>query len=285
MRGVNLTARFCRSVSNQPCQTLPPASVPLKAEATRHTSFTWIDRLPPELTQGNPRLLTYRVELLNASGRAGDQSEPAFTSAGAAPTDVLSLTAQGSRLGIVLDWQRGPHDGNVVIERQNAANQSTVQLTTPAGSSANSLLDTSAKLDMPYRYTAARSLTVQLGERSIELRSSPSISAEVTLKAIYPPPAATGLTAAPFASAASGAFAVDLIWQPVDDAGLITALAGYNVYRAEGDYAARRLNASPVTLPAFHDSTAVAGVKYRYRVTAVDVNGRESLGVLVDVGP
>ena len=166
-------------------------------------------------------------------------------------------------------------------------------------------LDTTAEPGVLYRYTALRRLTVTLGGRSIELRSAPSAPVELTLQDIYPPPAPVGLMAAGYepgaagsmAPQAPGGFAVDLIWQPVNDAGLIAGLAGYNVYRLalpaeagqtasmEDAAAARgtRLNSTPVALPAFHDSTANPASAYRYSVTAVDDKGNESRATSVDV--
>jgi hypothetical protein len=285
LRGANLQARFCRSLEAQPCQTLPATIVPLDPESSRHNSFTWTDTLPADLAAGNPRLLRYTVEILNVSGHSAGRSEPAFTAAGSAPPAITDLNAEGSRLGILLRWDAASAQGSeIVLQRQKLADVSMVQLAAPAGSISTSLLDTSAKLDTPYRYTATRSRTVRFGERSVELRSSPSTSVDLTLKAIYPPLAPSGLTAAPFTSAQNEAFAVDLIWQPVDDSGQIVPLAGYNVYRAAGDISTR-LNDSPVVLPAFHDGTAVFGVNYRYRVTAVDAKGNESASVSVVVGP
>jgi hypothetical protein len=282
LRGTNLTARFCRSLDAQPCQLLPSTVVPLDPDTSRHASFTWTDTLPADLTQGKPRLLRYNVELLNASSRSAGLSEPAFTAAGQAPLAVAGLHAQGSRLGIVLGWDQSPQQsGDIAFERQDRT--TTVQFT--GSTAAASLLDTSVKLGTAYRYTATRSVTVRLGDRAIELRSSPSASVEFMLKPIYPPLAPVGLTAAPFTSAQDAAFAVDLIWQPVDDTGLITPLSGYNVYRAEGTAQATRLNAVPLTLPAFHDTSAIAGRQYRYSVTAVDEKGNESLAVEVVVGP
>lgn len=281
LRGANLTAVFCRSVDAQPCTKLPSTVVPVGTEASHHASFLWTDALPAELTQGDPRLLRYTVELQNAAGRSAGQSEPAFTAAGTAPAAVAGLTVQGSRLGIVLRWDQAAK-AEVVVRRENVAIAGTIQLTAPSASIPSSLIDTSAKLDTAYRYSVTRCTTAQLGRRNVELRSAPSPSVEVTLKAIYPPSAPVGLLAA---ASSNAGFAIDLIWQPVDEAGLIVPLAGYNVYRALGTGAPRKLNDTTVTIPAFHDGTAVAGVSYRYRVTAVDGKGNESTGVLVDVGP
>jgi hypothetical protein len=175
------------------------------------------------------------------------------------------------------------------------------------GGGGDQTLDTSAEPDVPYRYTAWRSLTVKLGGRSIDLRSTPSNAVEYTLHKSYPPPAPTGLSAAGFFTPASetpgetpgsrAGYAADLIWQPVDDAGLIAGFAGYNIYRAkqeggsagepgvEGAGGRIRLNQAPVALPAFRDSRADPANTYRYFVTAVDAQGNESSPATVVLEP
>jgi hypothetical protein len=289
LRGSHLAARFCRSLGGQPCRIIPTPEiiVPLDTASKpsgRHEAFSWTDTLPEDLAHGDPRLLSYSVELLNIAGRSAGPSAPAFTAAGDAPAPVTNLHAEGSRLGILLRWNRDPSQsrGEVLLQRQYLApkpdvkTSDIVQLTTPASSSptTTTLLDTSVKADTTYRYTATRSSSVKIADRTFELRSAPSPSVEITLRPIYPPPAPTALTAAAFTSTA-GAFAIDLIWQPVDDTDLITPLAGYNLYRASGG-APTRLNATPLRSPAFHDITAVPNTPYRYTVTAVDATGNES---------
>jgi hypothetical protein len=295
MRGAYLTARICRSLEKQPCHLLPssPIVVPLNPTAERHTSYTWIDNLPEDLTRGQPRPLSYTVELLNLSGHSAGPSAPAFTAAGEPPAPVAGLRAEGSRLGILIRWNDSAQvPGEVLLQRENPGppldpkTPETIQLTAPpaiSNSARASLLDTTVKPETPYRYTATRRLTVELSGRSIQLLSTPSSTLELTLKPIYPPPSPSGLTAAAFTSNA-GIFSVDLIWQPINDAGLITPLAGYNIYRATTGNRSR-LNPAPLTLPAFHDTTALPNTRYRYIVTSVDVKGNESPATGVDFGP
>ncbi len=65
---------------------------------------------------------------------------------------------------------------------------------------------------------------------------------------------------------------IELNWQPSD-----VPVQGYFVYRAvEKDGPYTKLNASPVTQPAYTDDTAAAGQEYFYRVTSVDELGAES---------
>jgi hypothetical protein len=160
---------------------------------------------------------------------------------------------------------------------------------------ASRTLDATAVRDTPYRYTAIRRQMVKDGDLTLEMRSVPSAPAEITLRAIYPPAAPIGLTAASFVTQSApgtqisggGAFAVDLVWQPVEDGDL----AGYNVYRqllgadSKPTGALERLNASPVQQSSFHDASAVAAGRYRYSVTAVDTEGNESGAVSMVLEP
>jgi hypothetical protein len=150
------------------------------------------------------------------------------------------------------------------------------------------LLDTSAEAETAYLYTAYRQETVQIGGRSLGMRGAETAPLAFTLHDVFPPPVPTDLTVAGFTQPATApgqpaAYAADLIWQPVDDPGL----AGYNVYRqllaADGTAAGTRvkLNTAPVPLPAFHDATAAAGVRYQWSVTAVDAKGNESTAATV----
>jgi fibronectin type 3 domain-containing protein len=62
------------------------------------------------------------------------------------------------------------------------------------------------------------------------------------------------------------------MWDPVD----APDLAGYLVYRVEGEGAPVRLTAEPIVDPFFTDQTARQGRRYRYTVRSVDRSGNES---------
>ena len=90
-------------------------------------------------------------------------------------------------------------------------------------------IDGSASEDTAYRYAAVRRRVVSIGGQKVELRSALSSPVVITWRNAFPPAAPVGLSAAPFAE--GGAFAVDLVWEPVQEPGL----KGYVVIRqAEG---------------------------------------------------
>ena len=166
-----------------------------------------------------------------------------------------------------------PARPNVVWLQANAAETSSGQA---GGDNSPQTLDTSVQPDRIYRYTAERRLTLHLPETegmhkkispaavTVQLRSAPSTPVVFTLLQVFPPPPPTGLTVAayfnPTPSGTPSSFAVDLIWQPIDATGLMTPLAGYNVYRQRLDAglhpiaASRQLNTAPLPTPAFHDA-------------------------------
>jgi hypothetical protein len=267
-------------------------------------AVTLHDVLPPMLTIGAARPLLYRIQLNNATDRNAGWSQPAYTLAGAAPPAVQNLSAEGTRQGILLRWQSAaspqssaPIDVRVrreIVGAPAAASTKSMPLAEPlwlathaetTGATAGETLDASAQENIRYRYVAVRRQIVQIDDRRLELRSAPSAPADITLRDIFPPPIPTDLNAAPFTQ--SGQFAIDLVWQPVSDPGL----AGYNVTRQTVDAngtpiaSSQRLNSSLVTLPAYHDATAISTEHYRYNVSSVDFKGNESATASIDVEP
>ena len=322
IRSATVTGQLCRQLEHQSCLPVATSKTTVATANSadnsndQHNIVTWTDTLPTDLAQGPPRLLAYRVEFFSPTGRSAGPSTPAFTATGPAPAPVEDLRAEGTRLGTLLTWNPSPQPGEVLLRREDLAPSKPkphnnlpgqasssqppvlwLQTHTPNDSTApqTRTLDTTALPDTPYRYNAQRRMALQLGDHSVELRSALSPPTTFTLREIYPPPAPTGLNAVGFfASEATGAlpaFAVDLIWQPIDETGLLAGLAGYNVYReplnATGDTTTprTRLNTAPIPTPAFHDTTANPATRYRYSVTAIDTKGNESRAVTVLLEP
>jgi fibronectin type 3 domain-containing protein len=68
-------------------------------------------------------------------------------------------------------------------------------------------------------------------------------------------------------------YAIDVSWQPVAEADL----AGYAVYRREGDGGWQRISPTePLVPPAFRDTQVLPGHTYRYAVSAIGQNGHQS---------
>jgi hypothetical protein len=302
LRPAAVFATLCRGLEAQPCVPIPELQNQQLAVSTTNAAtraIVWHDTLPPALAHGTPRSLAYRLELSNTLKRSAGWSTPAYTLAGSPPSPVESFSAQGTRKGILLQWQTGatptPASSDILVRRDligpppanSKAPAEPVWLDPHAalsGSTALSL-DTTAQPNTSYRYTAVRRQFVQVGEQKFEVRSAPSAPVEITLRTIYPPAAPTDLTAAAFTE--SGRFAVDLVWQPVDD----PDLAGYNILRETLDATGtptsspQLLNPTPVNIPGFHDATATPGQRYRYSVRTVDHEGNQSPAITTFVEP
>jgi len=96
--------------------------------------------------------------------------------------------------------------------------------------------------------------------------SEDSAPCSMTPRDIFPPAAPEGL------SAISTAAGVELIW----NANTAPDLAGYNVYRREGEGRPQKLNTELVGTPLYRDTGVEAEHRYTYWVTAVDTSGNES---------
>ena len=71
--------------------------------------------------------------------------------------------------------------------------------------------------------------------------------------------------------------AVEISWSPNEE----EDLAGYQVYRSEGDGRSEggefaRVNPEALRVPVFRDATVRPGVQYRYEIRAADRSGNES---------
>jgi fibronectin type 3 domain-containing protein len=109
--------------------------------------------------------------------------------------------------------------------------------------------------------------------KTLELAGELSAPVRVEARDIFPPAVPTGLAAVATTGENGAGNAIDLSWQPVTDADL----AGYFVYRREGDGGWQRISpAAPLVPPAFHDAQVQPGHSYRYAVSSINQGGNES---------
>ncbi|SNS27311.1 hypothetical protein SAMN05421770_101289 [Granulicella rosea] len=295
------------------CRMEPPALMakgvtpqtpctPLQHFAAKPGAAETVDVLDASHQADPPRLLAYRLELLNAKNRSAGLSAPAYAAAGAVPPAVAGLRIRGRRQGLQVEWN--PAEGAVpaqvrlhrtlvvakpvLVNREAAAAPATegkqppktgiapgrrdepaeVDLSTGATDSGGTL-DTGVKRLETYRYTAERVQTVTLSGHKLELHSLPSPMVEYAVRDVFPPRPPTGLVAIP---GFGDSPAVALSWAP----SLEDDLAGYVVYRrADNSQAWTRLTPEPIEPTSFEDKTT-PGASFHYRVTAVDQTGNES---------
>ena len=291
-----MTARLCRSVEGAPCQPVVTRAIPQQQK-----SVSVDDTLPPELTQGPPRLLTYRLSVRNRAGNSAGDSDPVSTAAGAAPAAVAGFKAMPQRKGIVLSWQGSDMPAGIAgwirvdrirtstppqqFETPEAGHhpltgakpgpepaEQLLRLSETGAGHPTSAIDATAHTGNSYRYMAQRIYDVTLDGRTIEIASQPSASVETAYRDVFPPPVPLGLVSA----ADSASRSIDLDWSPDVDSGL----AGYVVYRRaiSTSESPQRISPAgkPVTTSTWSDTTAAPGQRYAYSVSAIDLSGNES---------
>ena len=301
IREGSLRATVCRGEGEgQPCVPVPTLekinlSVAPDASAADRIE-TWQDNLPATEASGPPRLLVYRLQLSNLEGKTAGWSDPAYAAAGAVPQPVSGLNAEETRAGILLRWQSAGSNSDEVLLRRELVNPAAAkkgeaeQVWLESHASGKdphdaATIDSTVRENVAYRYVALRRRVVTLGQHKEELRSAPSLPVVITWRNAFPPPAPVGLSAAPFAE--GGTFAVDLVWEPVEEPGLKGYVVTRQVLDANGAAVANpeRLTPQPLTLPAFHDASAKPGVRYRYTVQALSAKGIEGTTATVLVQP
>jgi hypothetical protein len=299
------------STPARPART-PPCAEAVRLAVTPGPSDA-TDTLPAELTAGPPRPLAYRVELRNAAGHSAGPSAPVFVGAGTAPPPPQDFHAEATKPGVLLRWlQQAGADESVELTRTTVQAPKTAPTTDQSASAsaskpptglpgqakdpaeqrfhagpndAGGTLDRTVRIGRTYIYTAQRVRSVQVGKQTLELRSAPTQAVTVSVRDSFPPEVPTGLVAVPaFAESAettpatnpattpAASSAIDLSWEPDVE----PRVAGYRVYRREGDAAWQRLTPELVPVPAYHDAAVIPGRTYTYRVAAVSDAGNES---------
>lgn len=275
-----VAVRVCREEGAGPCVD---AGTPVMRKPAAMATFT--DTLPAAEGAGDPRGLKYFVELKNTRGRSAGLSNAATVLAGTPPGPVTGLAAEVRKSGVVLKWTKDGEQAPVRLTRTlltaPAAKAKSDLLSAPAEATEQRLLiedagegralDKTARFGEAYAYRAQRVAQVTVGGTTLELAGAVSEPVTVDVEDVFPPAAPTGLVAV--ATVGEGETAIDLSWQPDAEADV----AGYAVYRREGDGAWMRVSPrEPVVGPAFHDTAVQAGHSYIYAVTAIDAKGHES---------
>jgi hypothetical protein len=292
-----VTARLCRSLGNASCQ--PVATLPVNPQ---QKTATLEDRLPTDLAQGPPRLLTYRLAVLNSAGKAAADSAPAFAAAGETPASVSGFAVTPLRRGIVLRWQpldlpasSTPGIETWVTFHRTRTSAKPVQVAkTPANQAPEEpaeqsmqvpetgseqgdprqrgvALDATVHVGNSYRYTAQRMTQVTIEGHPLKISGAADGSVAIDYRDIFPPATPYGLVSA----VDTPSHAVDLSWTPISDPGL----AGYIVYRrVAGSGVPQRITPpnKPIPVPAWRDTNITPGERYAYSVSAVDASGNES---------
>ena len=255
------------------------------------TEGSFTETLRPPLSTGAARPLAYFVELTNKNGRSAGLSNAAVVVAGEAPATLVGVAAQVRKGGVVLRWTPVSGNDSIRLHRKLIAAEpgtkpkakagpfaaqpepAELNLLVEAGAAAGRVLDKEIRFGQTYEYRAQRVARVTVDGRTVELAGELSPPVRVEAVDVFPPAVPTGLAAVAIAGENGSEAAIDLSWQPGTEADL----AGYAVYRREGDGAWQRISpAPPLPSPAFHDAHVQPGNTYHYAVTAIDQGDHES---------
>jgi len=102
-----MTAELCRETVVSPSMPAakPAPCAPVHRLAVVSGPSEVTDTLPPGLHADPIRLIAYRIQIFNSTGRsAGNSTLPAYAAAGPAPPTVANLRASAAKLGAVLEW-------------------------------------------------------------------------------------------------------------------------------------------------------------------------------------
>jgi hypothetical protein len=278
----NVTVSVCRKLNQPDCDESGPAISLAPGVGGKFT-----DTLPPALASGPPRVARYFVELKNQNGRSAGLSNAAVVLAGEAPAPVAGLNAEVRKGGVVLHWKTNNETAAIRLRRTlltpaTTKNQGGLLAPAPepleqillvdAGTTGRAL-DKEIRFGQTYEYRAQRVARVDADGQTLELAGEFSAPVRVEALDVFPPAVPTGLAAVATAAENGTEGAIDLSWQPGTDADL----AGYAVYRREGEAAWTRIStARPLVGPAFHDTQIQPGHTYTYAVSAIDQGGHES---------
>jgi hypothetical protein len=262
--------------------SIPPKSSTSSKPSKLKVSGSYTDSLPAQLESDNPSgFITYGVEVLNTDGRgAGVSNQVRVSLAGTLPPP-LDFAARVTGGGVELRWTNDakPESSEAAIRYvyriyrrlEGSQRETAVGEIPAAGTGELEFTDSNIEWEKTYEYRV-ETVTVIAQDKQGVLRIEGDDSPEVKVFAddVFPPAVPSGVQAV-FSGPGQKLF-IDLVWAPVAD----IDLDGYNVYRREEGTVAVKVNLGLVKTPAYRDENVVAGKRYFYSVSAVDVRGNES---------
>lgn len=250
------------------------------AQASQKVTASYTDTLPESLESSDPSAgITYAVEVLNQEHRGAGVSNSARVSLIRTFPPPPDFRAKVIKEGIELRWSRDVSRSTAgepvhylyrIYRRQERQEWSVAGNFPSGGENDTSFTDGNIEWEKTYEYRIATVTVIERsgGREEVEGEDSPVV--RVFTDDVFPPAVPSGLQAV-FSGPGQAAF-IDLVWAPVTD----VDLDGYNVYRHEEGGPAVKLNSQLVKAPAYRDAAVVAGKRYFYSVSAVDVRGNES---------
>jgi hypothetical protein len=207
------------------------------------------------------RRVRVSVRVASHRGKWSDWPAPVAVDVVEALPAPANAAASSAPTGVRLSWQQEGSIGEMRIYKRPYPNAEWAEVARVAPA-AREWLDPDSRFDVEQQYVLERVRTVDSGEALSDR------SAWIRFTAVdkFPPSVPGGLTAIP------GIGAIELAW----DRPAASDLAGFRVYRAEGDGSMWTPVGELVAAASLSDRGVRSGVSYRYAVTSVDRNGNES---------
>ena len=238
------------------------------AEASRGSEIVYHESIREYFDGKGPAPdLTYAVVSVRRSGERSELSNFATVKPLSPPGAPENLFAFAEENRVCLVWDPPPSTGEKAPElryrlyRRTAAEEEFLKPLVGAPIEAAEASDESAAYGSSYIYTVTA-----LFKDHPDSEGPPAIQFGVNYKDVYPPPVVSRL------DALSEESVVRLVWTSVE----APDLAGYDVYRSEGEGAPRKLNDKLLTETAFEDVHVAPSTTYRYFIRSVDKNGNAS---------
>jgi hypothetical protein len=241
----------------------------LLPSSTRGGRIVYRDSLAGVLASTPAPSLGYGVVTVRRNGERSEISNIATLTPVLPPAAPEGVIAQAEEGRICVRWEpvttnaagAPAETGGYFVYRRALGDEEYAKPLNADPVSAPEYADGSASYGSTYVYTVT---AIPKGHAGTE--SAPAIQFGLEYADVYPPPAVPRLDALPEQSV------VRLSWPPVD----APDLAGYVLFRAEGDGPLVRIADLPSTALAYEDRRIATGRAYRYVVRAADRAGNLS---------
>lgn len=273
--------RVCRATAGSASTGCSPVGELAAGPASVSGVASYTDTLPRELQEQQPTgFAVYTVEAVNARGRSAGLSNAVKVPLAPTLAPPTGLEARVTAEGVALSFSApaappglapGERSHLLRIYRRTAGTAAeTVAGELPLPASPPGFLDTTIEWEKSYQYRITTVTRIAPpGGTPVEVEGDDS-TVEVLAHDSFPPAAPTGVEAV--ATAIGDRSFIDLTWNLNSEADL----AGYDVYRREGEAQPQKINGELLKTPAFRDLNVAAGHTYLYSVSAVDLRANES---------
>ncbi len=266
-----------------PAASLPaPSAAVHKPDSAHPAAETYTGTLPAAMQPQDPSAeITYAVEVLNRNARGAGLSNRVHVPAVATLPPPTDLAAELTGDGVVLTWTSAGESQNVpniqyryrIYRRDESSGKDAIAGEVPIPTPEPGPLhftDSTFEWEKTYLYRITAVTIIKRPDSEVQVEGDDTAPVRVIAHDVFPPSVPSGLQAG-YSGEGQKPF-IDLVWAPVTNADL----AGYNIYRSEGNGAAIKLNSDLVKSPSYRDSAVASGKTYTYSVSAVDVRGNES---------